>query len=301
MEARPSPKDIDDLLSDATIEGLRASPGFRQACERAAAAAVAHFQSLDGHHRWITKDLGRISICLTALILYATEEGLTAQSLIAACRFSGVASSGRVLQIVRRCEAAGDLEVAADGPALWTRRRMTLSGTLLRIFRHRARLDLEAMTTLAPEVRSILDRFDDNAFFLRYVWHVGLFTAGRDSLGVFTPRSPTYLFLEREAGMLMLFDLLGAQAADRERLLEAAPISRYALSGRYDVSRVHINKMLADAAAAGLLTCPATDRVAFSPTLSDGLERQYAFLFQLSRAAGLASLAATASGHAAPL
>ena len=99
------------------------------------------------------------------------------------------------------------------------------------------------------------------------------------------------MFGMREAGLLILYDLMLSQPPDRERLLEAAPISRAALSRRFGVSRAHVNKMLSDASDAGLINCPTSDRVVFSPALSAGIERQCAEVFQLTRAAALIALA----------
>jgi non-ribosomal peptide synthetase component F len=99
------------------------------------------------------------------------------------------------------------------------------------------------------------------------------------------------MFNKRVGGMLMLYDLLASQPPDRARLLEEAPLSRAALSRRFDVSRAHVNAMLAEAGEAGLLSCPAPDRVVFSQRLSDAMERHYAQFIQLTRAAARVALA----------
>ena len=75
--------------------------------------------------------------------------------------------------------------------------------------------------------------------------------------------------------MSILFDLLASQSPDRTRLLEEAPLSRYALARRYAVSRAHINKLLAESGH----TEAIGDRVTFSETLSDALEAHFALIF----------------------
>ena len=85
--------------------------------------------------------------------------------------------------------------------------------------------------------------------------------------------------------MLILFDLLASQAPGRRRLLESAPISRYALARRYSVSRAHINKLLAES---GCIECVDDDRVVFRPALSRAMERHYAAVFQLNHCAAKA-------------
>jgi DNA-binding transcriptional regulator LsrR (DeoR family) len=99
------------------------------------------------------------------------------------------------------------------------------------------------------------------------------------------------LFLERECGMRILQHLMQEQAPDRERMLESAPISRNQLSQLYGVSRAHINRLLADAEARGLLSFPTPRRVVFSPELSEDYERTMAAVIQRYHAAYLATLA----------
>ena len=75
--------------------------------------------------------------------------------------------------------------------------------------------------------------------------------------------------------MSILFDLLASQPPERSRLLEEAPLSRYALARRYGVSRAHINKLFAESGH----TEAIGDRVVFSETLSDALEAHFALVF----------------------
>jgi DNA-binding transcriptional regulator LsrR (DeoR family) len=83
--------------------------------------------------------------------------------------------------------------------------------------------------------------------------------------------------------MRILQHLVLRQPAERTRLLEAAPLSRAQMSRRYGVSRTHINRILADAEAAGAITLPAPDRVAFAPAFSDEVEAYFAGQFQVLR------------------
>jgi hypothetical protein len=283
-------QDLTQLFAETQLSALIDHPEFRPACESVARAAVAYFTALEPDWRWLTKDLGRAAICLTALILDSTDEGLNGQALNAACRANGFASPGRVLAVVERLQQTGDLTVD-QGPGHWTRRRMRLSARFTERLRERARLELDGLGPLAPEVAAMQSRLDDPDLFVRYTWNVGLFSSLRRDLYGFDGQAPTDFFISREAGMLILYDLIGSQAPERDRLLQSAKLSRYALGQRYGVSRAHINKLLTEAAAAGYLSFPSSDRVDFAPALSASMERQFALLFQLSRAAGLAALA----------
>ena len=291
-------RELTQLFAEAEVSALIEHPDFRPACESVARAAVAYFIRLEPDYRWLTKDLGRAAIGLTALILDSTEGGLNGQGLYAACRASGFASAGRVLAVVERLQRIGELTIES-GPDHWTRRPMRLSPRFSRRFRERARIELDGLRRLAPEAEVMKAMLDDPRGFVRYIWNVGLFSNLRRDLYGFDGQGPTDFFMSREAGMLILFDLLGSQPVERAQFLQSAKLSRNALSQRYGVSRAHINKLLAAASAAGYLTCPRTDRVDFAPVLSASLERQFALFFQLSRAAGLAALAGR-SGLQAP-
>ena len=173
------------------------------------------------------------------------------------------------------------------GPGLWTRRRMRVGAGLIRTLRERALIDFTAMLRLAPELSGAAEIAQTDDGFATYAIAVSIVANLRRDIFTFRDAPPIGFFLDREAGMLILFDLIGAQAADRERLLEAAAISRYALSRRYGVSRAHINKLLAES---GHIDSIESDRVVFNPTLSRALERHYAVVFQLNRCAAEALL-----------
>lgn len=281
-----TPGELSSLMTDEAFAALREHSGFRGAVERAAAQSVAHFQGLDPAYQWITKDIGRAAICMTALTLHLMDS-LTAQALTASCLENGVSSAGRVQQVVRRCQDIGEMEVA-DGPGLWTRRPIRLGGDLIRTLRERGRIDFHAALTLAPELASAADLIDTDEGFVSYLLCVStIIGSRRDLFELRDANSPVAFFLDREAGMSILFDLIGSQPPNRQRFLEEAPISRYALSRRYGVSRAHINKLLAES---GQIDSIASDRLVFSETLSEAMERHFALVFQLNLCAAQALL-----------
>jgi hypothetical protein len=267
-------------MTDETFAAVRSHPDFRSAVEQAAADGVAHFQGLDPAYQWILKDIGRASICFTALTLHLMD-GLTVQSLTAACVEGQLSSAGRVQQVVRRCQDIGEMTVA-PGSGLWTRRPMRLGDGLVRVLRARATVDRNAALRLAPELASAAALADTDGGFVDYLLCIATIVTQRRDYFAFEASLPLSLFLEREAGMLILFDLIGAQSADRERLLETAPISRYALARRYAVSRAHINKLLAESEH---IDWVASDRIVFSEALSCAMERQFSQVFHLNHCA----------------
>src|SRR5271156_1688134 len=129
-----------DLVTDDGLACIRRHPEFRGAAAAAAAQSVLHFQHLDSTHQWITKDIGRATICVLAMTLHMIGD-LTVHNLTAACVASGVSSAGRVQQLVRRCQDIGEM-VVAPGEGLWTRRPMRVGDGLIQIMRERALIDL---------------------------------------------------------------------------------------------------------------------------------------------------------------
>jgi hypothetical protein len=280
-----TPATLADLVTEEGLACLRKHPKFRAAVEQAAAQSIVYFQNLDSTRQWITKDIGRATICVTALTLHLIGD-LTVHSLTAACVSSGISSAGRVQQLVRRCQDIGEMTVD-PGDGLWTRRPMRVGAGLIRMLRERALIDLSAMLQLAPELSAAAEAAQTDDGFAAYALAISLLATVRSDMFNFRSTPPITFFLEREAGMLLLFDLIGAQDPGRRRLLEAARISRYALSRHYGVSRAHINKLLAES---GYIEGIESDRVAFKPALSRAMERHFAAVFLLNHCAARAVL-----------
>lgn len=260
-------------LTEEAFAAVRAAPGFRRACETAAAHAVGLFVALEPPYQWITKDLGRAAICATAAMMHYADE-LTVQTLTASCVANSVSSPGRVNQVVRRCQEIGQLTVE-EGAGIWTRRRARLGPGLLRMLHERALCDMEAAISLTPELHGGFEAMQTEAGGMSALMHLALVSQERRDLFSFGKKRPMNFFLDREAGMSILFDLMGSQSPDRSRLLEEAQLSRYALARRYGVSRAHINKLLAESGH----TEAIGDRVLFSETLSEALESHFALVF----------------------
>ena len=265
--------DISAQLTEELLIAIRAQPGFAVACQEASAKAVRLFRNLDPAYQWITKDLGRAAICLTAAMLHYSG-GLTVQNLTSICVTNRVSSPGRVRQVVRRCQEMGQFTVD-EGPGRWTRRAAHVGPGILEMLRQRALCDMEAAITLVPELGAALPIMNTEGGFVSGLMQLALATTRHRDLFAFAAKRPTNFFLDREAGMLILLDLLASQAPSRGRLLEEAPLSRSALSRRYGVSRAHINKLLSESGH----TTVAGDRVVFSDVLSSALEDHFALVF----------------------
>ena len=287
MTSRPSLGDVVGLLSDEAMAVLRARPDFRAVVEQLIAESLANYHTIDAAGRWMLADIGRASLYAAAVILDARPDGVSAAALTAAAQGNKASSRGRVAQFIRFAQDAGEI-VVSPGSEHWTRRRLTLRPAFVDRLRRRFVNEARVISRLAPEIESLLDSLQEDATYRRYLtWSGALATHDR----VVGPPTPVTMFLQRHSGMRILYHLTLEQAPDRGRLLEEAAISRNQLSQLYGVSRAHINRLLADAEAAGLLTCPAPSRVVFSPALSDDFELTMAFIIQITRAAFVATLA----------
>jgi AraC-like DNA-binding protein len=282
-----------DLLSEAGVARLRAHPRFREAAESLAAVVLAHYEAEDIHDRWLLKDLGRASLCLGAAILDTYPGGLTTSGLAAVAAERQVCSRGRVLAFVHYALDSGRF-VLATGSEPWVRRRLTLTPAFIEPMRRRLRGLLKATAVLAPEVEVALPRLTSDAAVQQANASIGLLLEMRPDLKR-NPGGPLrQIFIARDGGMRILQHLLLRQAEARSRLLEAAPLSRAELSRRYGVSRTHVNRLLADAEAAGVLRLEGPDRVAFSAAFSDEVEAYFAGQFQVMRVVARTMVSAAA-------
>ncbi len=276
---------FEPYFTPEALAEVRAKAEFTNAIEGLAAGSLGEYAQANEAGRWMYRDLGRSTLYLVSVLLHGAPGGLTCAALAAAAKSGKFASRGRVIAFLQHAESFGELE-AEPGPQPWIRRRLHPRGDFLPRFREANRVYAVMAAKLWPELAVLLDRFDDDAFFLALIYWVAVLSRTPGALP-----GPEVMFLERDRGTSILFRLMLSQARPRPRLLMEAPISRSSLSREFEVSRIHVNRLLADASAAGLLTVPEPDRVVFSELLSDAVERMLAATLQLTRASLLAAAA----------
>jgi len=271
------------LLSEETIAATLAHPAFRAVCEADAAAGSDHYHNLPLELRWFARDLGRFGIIISATMLDLID-GLTLQSLRAVSASVETSSLGRVTQLVRRAEAAG-LAHVEPGAGKAAQRRLRFDPRLLGIARDRIRIGLQqALALLSSDSENLVAVLNDEALYLQILMNMALVTTPRRDIFGFMAGDPLDYFAFRDAGFLVLYDLLLRQAPDRKRFLEAAPLSRRRLAETFDVSRAHINKLFAGSP----FVEASADRVVFHPALSDNFERYLAANYIVSLGAARA-------------
>lgn len=267
-------------MSPKVWEGLaqaRANPQFHPAIELEARLARDAYHALPEGHRWLLGDRGRFNMGLIALLL-AGSGALTAQNLSQISKARDIGSSGRARKYVEHLLRHG-LVSAEPGDGRWTTHRLTLGPILVGHYRTRLRATLEGMRLFEPSVTPALALTETDEFLPLCLTLAGA-NGDNSELAQQIYADGLGIFLERDCGMLILMDLMLAQPAGRSRLLERAPLSRYGLARDYGVSRAHINKVLSDAAAAGLLSLEDDGgTVLFSRRLSELLELHSAAIF----------------------
>jgi CRP-like cAMP-binding protein len=136
---------------------------------------------------------------------------------------------------------------------------------------------------LAPEVASTLPRLVSDTLVQQTTVTLAMLLATRPELTA-NPGGPLReIFVAREGGMRIVQHLLLRQSKTRGRFLQAAPLSRADLSRNHGISRTHINRLLAEAEAAGVLSLDGPNRVVFSPAFSDEVEAYIAGMLQVNR------------------
>lgn len=271
-----------DLLSEAAVARIRSHPLYLETARRMAASALEAHACEDAATRWLLKDLGRTSTYTTLAMLDALPEPMTAARLARALAALGVASRGRVTAFIAYAEQTGRIMVA-PGEETWAQRPLALTQAFYEPLRRRFEATFKAMTLLAPEAAEGVRLVSSDDGVRRANRVMAQLLAARPELAA-NPADPLRrIFMMRDAGMRLLQHFMVHRPQAGDRLLEGGRLSRSDLSRRYGVSRTHINRMIADAEAAGLVTLPRADRIAFSPALADAVEAFYAGQIQVSR------------------
>ena len=230
----------------------------------------------------LLNDRGRVLIGMFALYLHYwsadgdSAPGLTVTRMQGLCAETGVASGGRVRVLLSLMRAAAFLETVAGDD----RRRQLLQPGDRLISMQRERWDLQIRTTamVFPEVaraQQVLHRDDFVATLVRQL--LDPFRAG---FRVLEPIPELILFSDRNAGLVILFDLLASgTAGDTFPPRQPFPISISALARKFQVSRAHIQKLLRDAAKERFIERIGDDQLRLLPRLSDAAQTFFAVVF----------------------
>lgn len=258
----------------ARLTDLRRHRLFRSTAECVSRAELETYAGFDATARWMFKDLGRAAMYLALVVLDRMPGGATAGVLVSACVAGGAGSRARVLAFVDRGLSSRCFTLV-PGSQPWTKRRLILEGAFRDTLRRSLSGAMNALRNIAPEVADAVPLLCDDDRFAAAAASLAVLARDGPALGM--PAMPAVaFFIHRDGGLRLLQDLVGRQEPDRARLLTAARLPMSEVARRCGVSRIHLETLLEDAAAAGLLSRPTRDLVAFSAALNEDFERYVA-------------------------
>ena len=294
MDARSSLGGLDDGLLEpdfdrAALEVMCAHPRFREAAEGISQGMLAMAMGLDDVDRWMLKDIGRTTLYLLVLMAEPILPALTVRDL---CEFGvavGAGSRGRVRAYMEFGLAHGRFELE-PGEQPWTRRRLVVRPSFRRPVVDALTGAMARAGSVAPSLAAAADRLRAGLGISAAIVALQQLWISSTRLGV--PRLPEIeFFLARDGAMTLLNDLSLRQATGRTALLTAAPLRRRETAARIRISRGHLDRILKDAAASGLLAVGDRD-VSFAPALSEAFALWSAIQLQALRRIAAAVLAA---------
>ncbi len=234
---------------------------------------------------WLMDDRGRLLFSYTALYLHLTRDpadptsGLTPTRMKALCAELDVCSAGRAGAMLSLMRFSGyltpDIQVVDR-----RQRRLVATEKLFTLLRARWRLNIGAMAPLFEDGAAMLAALDDPAVERAFV--IAIVERFRAGFRPLHSAPELGLFGERNAGMLILMNLVASGAAgDTVPPRRPAPISIAALARRYAVSRPHVLKLIRDAGEQGFIERigPDNSRVLFKPQLAEALENFFATVY----------------------
>lgn len=269
---------------EAKIAALRAHPAFPQAARNMAIGLTGFYRG-GPLLNWLMDDRARVVLSHVVLHCHFARDpadpasGLTPTRIKQLCREFDLCSPGRATAMVSLMRFAGFLAVDPDAA---DRRRRPLVATpkLLDLLRPRWRSHFISGIPVFPDGADLAARLDDPVFVRAFV--AAMFSRYEEGFRLIMYTPGLGLFGDRSAGMMIASTLLAA-GADDDTVPPSRPfpISISALSRRFNVSRIHVAKMLRDAANEGLLTRAGDkgEEITLAPALADALSVFYANAF----------------------
>lgn len=279
-----------EVYTGAPSEGAARVLAHPRAARAARALAANMLGSLESDRAFasICKDAGRYVAAMTALYLHF-DSTLTLPKLKDTCIASGFLSRGRARAVLGALQQLKYLEPDASSTAGGARRYVPTSG-FLNAWCGQLQAALDAACLIEPAAASVRDALGDPttaAVFIR-LQTTGLLRglAGNPS----TPMPALMrVIMHHDAGSQLTWHLLSADGADDEfPPTLAMHLSIAGLARRFDVSRVHVRRVLEAAAREGVLEADTSGAVRFA----ERGRGEIRFLY----AAQLAQLLASAAG-----
>lgn len=243
------------LFSAGSLADYRAEPGFDAAARQVAESFVALYRD-NRVLRLVVNDQGRMVIGWFVISLHSEGgEGLTVSRISALCERYGICSAGRAAAMVGLMRATGYLVPAAVS-ADRRQRRLVPTERFLTGQWSRWRAILEALRPMRPHAAEALAAIGDPVFDRAFVGD--LFDHFNWGFRFYRTTPELAELNKRKAAVLILFSLfLDRQTRDDGRSVSRLSVSE--LARRFQVSRVHVIKVLREAQDRGLVRRGATE------------------------------------------
>ncbi len=260
----------DDPFSDAAVARFRALPRFREAVEASARSTLVLHDEVEGALAWMWTDRGRYMTGMASVALLGMD-ALTAATLKAMVGAAGFSSPGRVAAFLTRMRDEGHLTMRRDASGA-LERHLQASPAYLDAFR-RSRLSMvNALALMRPEAAQAAAAIAGDGF-LSIETQVLRHHAAHRARFQTRPGDPLYNLIERDAALNIAFAWLGEQPVEREHMYEIVTLNTAALARRFGVSRIHVERLVADLQTRGLATLDRRTRLlTFEPAFSEAYE-----------------------------
>ena len=292
------------LIAPDAIAALAGTPVLRGAIHRHIAATFALVDGLDDFGFWLSRNRDRVALAGLVAALASRDIGVTGGEFVRLAEATGFASRAAAQDFLVRARAAGHLAPLPPGRAA-AAQPVRLRRPLWRVIRRLVRHFYGAMTVTWPDLAPIARgdaatlRRLGQYLLMGLMWRTAAMRAGAPLPFARPAFNAAYArvapFVARDIGIRFLFAMIEQQPVAGARLLDRARLSRRQLAIRLGVSRIHINRLLAELAAAELIVMVAEDELVFAPDLSEAVEFLFAYAFQAMRAL------AWAVQHGAPI
>lgn len=270
------------VVSDTALAALKAHPKFDEAWRYVAVSLIKQYRGTRLLNALIN-DCGRNAIAVLALYLHRTaapgdaRSGLTVGRMKAICADQDIASPGRIEALIMMMRAFGFVRPLPDGSDRRVR-RLEPTERLIAILHERWDTVLGAMTPIFPEAGHARAALADETFERALVQRFGVYFLS--GFRLMDDPETMGLFGQRNGGLAIAFSLLTTGAPR-----EPVTVSIAGMARQFGVSRVHVRKMLRDAAAAGYLawTGSPAAQVLVRPPLEEAVRDFFANAFLFMR------------------
>ncbi len=234
--------------------------GFVEAARRWAATMLVlseQDRAVDG----IFKDAGRFVAAMCAVSM--REEGVTLVKLKALCARFGLLSAGRARAVLLFLRYLGYVDVWGQKSANGTR-IYKVNPNFIAAWRLQLEAIIANLHLLEPRVGKLLEHLDDDAIFDAIcASQIDELANDVEALNRFP--EITQIFVNRSAGSQVLWYLLSFHRDEVFPSPKPVPLNPSLLAGRFNVSTVHIRRILNAAIAANLLRWVDEGHLIFTP------------------------------------